>query len=111
MNVVDHQLQIVAMDIIIQATENRRDAVITLLPGIEVLPPDGQLKLLRDQVVGSRHIESGCGELGKGRRRTRNRARLNSLLKKFTDQIKLSQSQPAIHAPSGPLIRFRQDER
>jgi phospholipid N-methyltransferase len=35
MNIIEHQLEIVAMDVVVEAASNRRDAVITLLPVLE----------------------------------------------------------------------------
>src|SRR5436190_7478072 len=85
MNIIDHQLEIVAMDVVVETASNGRDAVVTLLPGIEVFPPSRQLKLLRDQVVASRNIESVGRELGELRCYTIGRARMNPFLKKFAD--------------------------
>ena len=65
MDVIDHQLEIVAMDVVVEAASNGRDTVITLLPRIEVLPPGGQLKLLRNQEITPGNIESIRRELGK----------------------------------------------
>src|SRR6266496_2674104 len=103
-------IAVIFIFIVIQATENRRDAVITLLPGIEMFVPGGELKFLRNQEVGSRNIKSVRGELGKGRSGARNRARVDPLLEKFADQIKWTEPQPCIHAPGGSFIGFRQHE-
>src|SRR5207249_7077478 len=48
-NVVDHQLEIVAVDVVVEAAGDGVDSVVALLPRIQVLPLNGRLKLFRDQ--------------------------------------------------------------
>ena len=49
MNVVDHQLQIVPVDVVVQSAGDGVDSVVALLPRIQVLPLNCSLKLFRDQ--------------------------------------------------------------
>src|SRR6266508_264807 len=55
-NIVDHQLEIVAVDIVVETARDGANAVVAHLSRVQTLPPDGGLKLLRDQEVTCRYI-------------------------------------------------------
>jgi hypothetical protein len=52
------------MDIVVEAGRDRVDAIIALLPWIQILPSDDGLKLLRDQEVTCRYIVPVRCEVG-----------------------------------------------
>src|SRR6266480_6593612 len=107
MNVVDHQLEIVAVDVVVQAAGDGVNAVVTLLPRVYVLPAHRQLKFLRDKEVTSRDIVPACCEV-RHAWHTIDGAAIDVLLKILTDQIKWTQLKPRIQAPGRPLVRCRQ---
>ena len=66
-NVIRHEFDIVAVDVVVQAAGNRVNTVVAFLPWIQLLPSDDGLKLLRDQIISSRYIETGGGKVGESR--------------------------------------------
>src|SRR5882724_8554009 len=85
MNVIDHQLDIVAVNVVVEAASDGMDAVVALLPRVQIFPPDRQLKLLRDQEIGCRYIVPACCEVGEPWGHTVHRTTVDIFLEIFTD--------------------------
>src|SRR6266480_3675621 len=110
MEIMPRRLQVVGAEVVVEASNNGRDAVVTLLPGIQVLPLNDSLQLLRYQVIAARDVKSVCRESVKTRRPVSG-PRVNAFLKKLTNKIKWTHLKPCIHAPRRSLVRSRQNER
>src|SRR6266404_5867733 len=103
-DVIHHQLDVVAVDVVIQAAGDRLDSVVPFLPRIQILPLDRSLKFLRDQKVSPFHIVAVGREIGEARRHTVHRATIDIFLQIFTDQIEWPQLQPCVHAPGRSFV-------
>ena len=79
-NVIDHQFDIVAVDVVIEPAGDGVDAVVAFLPWIQVLPLDGGLELLRDQEITSLNVETVRRKVGEPWRRTVDSAAIDVLL-------------------------------
>src|ERR1051326_471895 len=99
------------MNVVVETSHDRRNAIITLLAGIYVLPLNHGLKLLRDQEIAAGHVESICRELVKSRRHSIDHARMNVLLKKLSKKINPRQPEPSVAPPCSSLMGAGKHER
>src|SRR5581483_2348262 len=111
MNIVDHQLQVVAVDVVIEAAYNGRYSVVAFLAGIQMLPLHDCLQLLRQKKITSGDVESVGRKPIEAGRDAVDRARMYALLQELADEIEGAHFQPAIDAPGGSLVCSRQNKR
>src|SRR5207249_12176248 len=63
-NIVSHHLEIVPVDVVVEAAQDRIEPVVTLLSGVYILPLNHGLKLLRNQEIASGYIEAVRHKVG-----------------------------------------------
>src|SRR5260370_34712138 len=84
-DVIDHQLDIVAMDVVVEPAGDGMDAVVALLSRIQILPLNRSLKLIRDQEIGCRYVVSTRCKVGESRRHAVHGTAVDVFLEGFTD--------------------------
>ena len=85
MNVVDHQLEVVAADVVVEAAQDRWNPVVAFLPGVQKLPLNYSLQLLRDNLISSRDIKTVGRKVVKRRHHPVHGATLDAFLQVFAE--------------------------
>src|SRR5437667_7366955 len=109
--VIYHQFKVVAANVVIEPADDRRNTIVAFLPGIQVLPLNHSLKLLRYQEIAASNVKSVRRECVKTRRYSVDRTRVNVFLEKLANKIKWTHPEPAVDAPRGSLVSSREHER
>src|SRR4051812_45442343 len=101
MDVVRHELHIVAMNIVVQAAPDRANIVVRDLPGIEALVFRHDLKLLGNNKVTALNVIA----IGPKLRESGRSSRFVALAKILPDQIEAPPVKRTVQAVSFPLRR------
>src|SRR5213079_1596574 len=111
MNVVKHQLNGVAVDVVVEPAGDRMDAVVTHLTRITILESDCCLEFFRKNEIAALNVPTTWLEVGEPGCNTVDRATVHLFGKIFTDQIERSDVDPCLHAPGCALVRAGKSER
>ena len=112
MNIIDHQLDRIAVDVVVESTGDGADAIATSdLVGIELFPAHRCLQLLRNEEIAALDVPAARIEVGETKCGAVYGAAVYVFGEIFADQIKRPDVQPGVEAPGRPFSRSRQDKR
>ena len=96
MHVIGHELDGVAVNVVVQAAGDGVDVVASDLGWLKLLPAYGCLQFFRNDEVAPLHVPAMRTEVVKPRRHTRHRAAINVFGEIFTDNIEWPQVEPGV---------------
>ena len=110
MNVIGHQLDRVAVNVVIQTDRERVDVIVIDLIRFERFPFHNALEFFRQNEIARLNIVAARIEIAKARRFSGDGASIDIFREIFSNQIERTDVQPGVGAPSRPLICSRQNE-
>src|SRR4029077_11601493 len=103
-NIIHHQLEVVAADVVVEAAQDGLEAVVPFLHGIQILRLHYSLQLLRKEEICSGYVEAIRLKVGERRRHSVYGATLDVFLEVFTNEIEWTNFEPGVHTPRCSFI-------